>query len=216
MIATLKRIRVKILNKIREGKQQFGFLQRKYITPKIPENEDGKVYVNLGCGVNTSEEFINVDTRGFPHTHYIHEVEDLSMFEDGSVDLLYASHLLEHVDRSKVPTVLKEWKRVLKSGGVLRFGVPDFDGLVEVYNANKKNIESIMAPLMGGEGKYDDHHTAWNFAYAEKLLKEAGYSVVRTWDPEKVEHHDFSDKTMRKIEVGERKISISLNVEAVK
>jgi SAM-dependent methyltransferase len=216
IVTFLKRIRIILMNAYREGKERLGFLKRKIVKPKLPQNSDGKVYVNLGCGVNTSKEFINVDTRGFPHTHYIHEVEKLSMFADDSVDLLYASHLLEHISRSKITDTLQEWKRVLKKGGVLRFGVPDFDGLIAIYKATDNDVESIMSPLMGGEGEYDDHHTAWNFSYAEKLLHDVGFKEVRKWAPEDVEHHDFVDKTTRVYEKGDNKIAISLNIEAVK
>lgn len=216
MITYLKKIRIKGMRIWSWIKEQTGFIKRKYVKPNIPQNEDGKVYVNLGCGVNTSKEFINVDTRSFPHTHYIHEVEELPMFEDRSVDLLYASHLLEHVDRMKLKKVLKEWKRVLKDGGILRLGVPDFDGLVEVYKESGRDVEVVVNQLMGQGAPHDDHHSIWNYAYAEKILKEAGFKEVRKWNPEEVDQHNFTDKTMRTFDIDGKKINISLNIEAEK
>lgn len=216
ILKNLKNIRIKTLNAIRLVKEKVGFLRRKFIKPKIPINDDGKVYVNLGCGVNTSKEFINVDTRGFPHTHYIHDVRDLQMFGNESVDLLYASHLLEHVPRREVKKTLSEWYRVIKRGGVLRFGVPNFDGLIEIYHSSNNDVESIVSQLLGGDGEYDDHHTIWNYRYAEKILKEVGFKEIKIWDPKEVTHHDFIDKTMRKFESEENVIDISLNIEAMK
>jgi predicted SAM-dependent methyltransferase len=174
------------------------------------------VYVNLGAGRNTSGEFINIDTRPLPHTHHIHGVEELPMFNDESVDLLYASHLLEHVEREKLDKTLEEWHRVLKYGGILRFGVPDFDSLIEVYRLSGNNVESVVNQIMGAGAPYDDHHTIWNFDYAEAVLKRVGFREVRRWTPETVDHHDFIDKTMRTVHISGREIPISLNVEAVK
>jgi SAM-dependent methyltransferase len=216
IVKLLKQKRVILLNFLRSCKENIGFFRRKFIEPKIPVNENGKVYVNLGCGVNTSKEFINVDARGFPHTHYIHDVQDLSMFKNESVDLLYASHLLEHVPRSEVRKTLSEWYRVLKDGGILRFGVPNFDNLIEIYQVSGKDVDSIVNQLMGGDGVYDDHHTIWNIAYAKKNLERVGFSEVREWSPNEVEHHNFTDKTMRKFMFNGKEINISLNVEAIK
>jgi len=44
-----------------------------------------------------------------------------------------------------------EQSRILKKGGILRLSVPDFDKLVAVYNSEKKDIRTIIGPLMGGK-----------------------------------------------------------------
>jgi predicted SAM-dependent methyltransferase len=44
---------------------------------------------------------------------------------DGSVDAVYASHMLEHLDRTEARSFLAECRRVLKPGGILRLVVPD-------------------------------------------------------------------------------------------
>ncbi|MES3031018.1 MAG: methyltransferase domain-containing protein [Patescibacteria group bacterium] len=212
-IKKLRRAVIKVKNSLVSG---FGFFLRKIHAPKIPVNSEGKVYVNLGCGKNTSKEFINIDTRTMPNVHYIAEVQKLPMLKNNSVDLLYASHLLEHIPRNEVPMTLGEWYRVLKPGGVLRFGVPDFDALIKVYGLSQNDVTSIENQLLGQTAPYDDHHTIWNFNYAEKLLKEANFRTIRTWDYKTATHHDFIDKSMREVQVAGESILISLNIEAVK
>jgi SAM-dependent methyltransferase len=44
---------------------------------------------------------------------------------DGSVEAIYASHMLEHLDRVEARAFLAECKRVLRPGGILRLAVPD-------------------------------------------------------------------------------------------
>jgi SAM-dependent methyltransferase len=109
---------------------------------RMPRNKDGKVYLNLGCGDYTSDEFINMDAVPFRKTHLVADIQRLYMFPSGSVDLIYASHVLEHIPRRNLERTLREWYRVLKPGGILRCGVPDFDGLVEIYHRSGSEVES--------------------------------------------------------------------------
>lgn len=179
-----------------------------FFREKIPKNDDGKVYLNLGCGVNTSSEFINIDAFPFHKTHMVLDIQSLSIFPSNSVDMIYASHIIEHIPRNNLKKTLMEWHRVLKTGGVLRFGVPDLDKLIDFYNAHGKETESIVDQLLGQDRDYDRHCTIWNFNYAKKILKQAGFSgTPRFWDVEMDEHHKFRDKSNR---------DISLNLEVVK
>lgn len=54
-------------------------------------------------------------------------------FEAGSVDAVYHSHVLEHLDRDAVPGFLREIARVLRPGGIQRIVVPDLEGIVRDY-----------------------------------------------------------------------------------
>jgi predicted SAM-dependent methyltransferase len=44
---------------------------------------------------------------------------------DRSVDVLYSSHMLEHLDQTDATSFLREARRVLRSGGIIRLAVPD-------------------------------------------------------------------------------------------
>jgi SAM-dependent methyltransferase len=52
---------------------------------------------------------------------------------DRSVDVLYSSHMIEHLDRSEVQRFLREAQRVLTVGGTIRLAVPDLAALVREY-----------------------------------------------------------------------------------
>ena len=82
--------------------------------------------LHLGCGKRYIPGFVHVDTAAFPHIDYRHDVRTLPMFDDNSVDLIYACHVIEYFDRIEVLDVLREWHRVLKPDRVLRLAVPDF------------------------------------------------------------------------------------------
>lgn len=53
--------------------------------------------------------------------------------DDGSIDLVYSSHTLEHLSDATVEHVLAESYRVLKPGGGIRITVPDIDLAIEWY-----------------------------------------------------------------------------------
>jgi predicted SAM-dependent methyltransferase len=75
-------------------------------------------------------EFVQVarslDIRWADATRYVPE-------PDHSVDVLYSSHMIEHMDRDQVLHFLKEARRILKPGGVLRLAVPDLRYHVDNY-----------------------------------------------------------------------------------
>ena len=51
----------------------------------------------------------------------------------GSVDVLYTSHMLEHLDRMDAMKFLAEAKRVIRKGGILRIAVPNIRYYVDMY-----------------------------------------------------------------------------------
>lgn len=53
---------------------------------------------------------------------------------DGSVEVLYSSHMLEHLDRAEADSFLREALRLLTPGGVIRLAVPDLNKLTEEYS----------------------------------------------------------------------------------
>lgn len=52
---------------------------------------------------------------------------------DGSVEVLYSSHMIEHLDRDGADRFLREAFRVLMPGGVIRLAVPDLARRVAAY-----------------------------------------------------------------------------------
>jgi predicted SAM-dependent methyltransferase len=202
----------------RQLKLQLSFAKRRLRKPRLPENEDGKVLLHIGCGKVNSPEFINVDARPSAHVHIVtDDITSLPDFDRGTVDLVYMCHILEHIKRDHLKEVLSEMKRVLKEGGVLRLSVPDFDRLVEVYDASGKDINAISRQLMGGQDHaYNIHYSVFNRKHLTALLEEAGFSKVIPWDPDHCKYHDFKDRASRKLKTNGKEILISLNLEAIK
>lgn len=71
--------------------------------------------------------------RALPDNVLVHNIAKGLPFPDASVDAVYHSHVLEHLDRAAVPAFFEEIRRVLKPGGVHRIVVPDFEKRCRTY-----------------------------------------------------------------------------------
>ncbi len=67
---------------------------------------------------------------------------------DGSVDVLYSSHMLEHLDREEASLFLREARRVLGSGGIIRLAVPDIHKYVQQYIESEDADAFIAGTLL--------------------------------------------------------------------
>jgi SAM-dependent methyltransferase len=191
--------------------------KRLFVAVPIPAEAEGRLNLHLGCGKIDHKKFINIDGFPFPHVHYVQAIDKLPQFEDGTVDLIYASHCLEHFSYVQTRAVLGEWYRVLKKGAILRLSVPDFDKLVEIYTIHHHDPDVILPQLMGGQNnKYNLHLTALNKVNLSKLFLAAGFAEFREWQPGTDDLTTFNDFSIYKKEIAGKFYEISLNIEAVK
>lgn len=185
-------------------------------------SSDAAVLVNVGCGEKPFDGFVNVDNRKvegieFPET----DARDLSCLKDGSVDYIYACHVLEHLPRTDTFRTLVEWNRVLKVGGYVRISVPDWDATVRYYNETG-DLENVLNWIYGGRENEElnefTHRRIFNLANMRSLLYEAGFKRIERYDPWNTFHGDIDDFSFayRPHMDFENGIAMSLNVQACK
>lgn len=87
------------------------------------------------CGVLSHEQRRFVDSARSNRVRYANAVRHIPL-PDGSVDVLYSSHMIEHLDRAEVVSFLREARRVLSSCGIIRIACPDLRPKAEVYLAS--------------------------------------------------------------------------------
>jgi len=180
--------------------------------------------LNLGCWHRHIPGWVHIDLCDMPHIDYKSSIDDLSMFENETVDLIYSSHSLEYFDRKQVGNVLREWARVLKKGGVLRVAVPDFDALLSVYKKTN-DLSKILGPLFGAmeitteTGLINMYHkTTYNFDSLKEELVSAGFGSVERYRWQDTVHKDFDDHSQAYYPHMDKKdgILVSLNMECKK
>lgn len=86
--------------------------------------------LNLGAGGHAVAGYAPVDLESEPSI-------DLGAlpwpWPDASCDALLASHILEHFPREQGQRFLRECRRILQPGGVLRVAVPDMDRFIACH-----------------------------------------------------------------------------------
>ncbi len=185
--------------------------------PALPRHPQGERYVHLGCGPINHPAFINVDAIPRPHVHYVGGISRLPMFHDDTIDLLYASHCLEHLSYRDTREVLAEWCRAIKPGGVLRVSVPDLDRLIEIYEADDRNLGSVIGQLYGGhDNPYNVHMAIFNRTSLEHLMDEVGFENCRLWKPGYDYLSTIEDFSSYVKKAGGNVYPVSLNLEATK
>lgn len=101
-------------------------------------------------------------------------------YADGSVEEIYASHILEHFPAGNTQNVLDEWARVLKPGGRMRIAVPDFAVIAKAYVAG---LDVPIGPyVMGGQIDANDFHKSlFDEAGLRWQLEKAGLVGIQKW-----------------------------------
>tara|TARA_R100000030_G_C3250220_1_gene122776 strand:+ start:570 stop:1115 length:546 start_codon:yes stop_codon:yes gene_type:complete len=179
------------------------------------------IKINMGCGWrNFGSDWVHIDGGDYEHLDY-QNITRLEQFKDNSVDLIYASHVIEYFDREQVTDVLKEWQRVLKPNGVLRIAVPNFETMVSLYLSKKCKLNQILGPLYGKMAMGDKtifHKTTYDFDSLAHVLNLCGFGHVKKYDWRQTEHAKFDDHSQAYIPHMDKENGtlISLNIEAVK
>ncbi len=116
-----------------------------------------------------------------PHVDILANATDLSMFADGTVDVVYASHILEHLDGRELGQCLAEIHRVLKPGCRLLGGVPDLEIVCRLWLENRQagKLLHIGGIIFGGHlNDYDIHHIGFDINIMAAMLLRAGFAKV--------------------------------------
>lgn len=138
--------------------------------------------LHIGCGQKYLPGYKHVDVIDSEHIDYVCDARELNMIDAGSASEIYACHILEHVERSDVVDVLKEWYRALKPGGVIRIAVPDFEAIVQEY-INNNDLSRYLGLLYGGQTyKYNFHYVTFDFKLLKGMLEAAGFNDVQRYD----------------------------------
>ena len=178
------------------------------------------IKINMGCGWRDfGTDWVHID--GGDYTHLDYKSIKVLEFEDNTIDLIYASHVIEYFDRQEVEELLGEWYRVLRPGAILRIAVPNFKVLSMFYANGTISLDQVLGPLYGRMSLEDltiYHKTAYDFVSLRKVLENCGYSNVIKYDWRETDHAKFDDHSQAYIPHMDKENGtlVSLNVECVK
>ena len=140
------------------------------------------VKLHLGCGEKIIKGYINIDSRHLPGIDLVEDIAALPSIGENSVDLIYASHVLEHFGRRIYMDVLKKWHSVLKKEGILRISVPDFKAVCEHY-IEREDLSLLRGFLYGGQDYPQNYHyCCWDFKTIKDDLEKVGFFKIEKYE----------------------------------
>ncbi len=142
-----------------------------FIRKIFPSKE---LYINLGGGNWFYPRWKNIDYYSDPFfaDYRIEFNENQTLpFKDNSVEVIFSSHVLEHLFENAGEALLKECFRVLKPDGLIRVSVPDYDIALDQY------LDLDKKPVKKPNGSYG-HITKYNYEILNNKLKKAGFKQI--------------------------------------
>lgn len=173
--------------------------------------------LHIGCGKNYIPGWTNLDLFSSVKADVYADITALP-FDRGSFDLIYASHVLEHVQRNTVVATLAHWRDMLKEVGILRLAVPNFEAVAKWY-AKTGNLNDVMGLLYGAQNHpKNNHFVTFDSNTLRRDLIRAGFSEIRFWDWKTTDHAAFDDYSQSYLPHLDKDngMLMSLNLEAVK
>lgn len=151
-----------------------------------PASDTNTVRLHLGCGPEKREGWINIDTQSEVKPDIVSSVDKLPMFYEGSVDVIEANHLFEHLTYDQALSALVEWSRILKPGGELFLEMPDLDACIRMLGRHKDpqgfDIGMIgiygYPPMITSEGMSQVHKWGWTRTTLVEALRNAGFEQI--------------------------------------
>jgi ubiquinone/menaquinone biosynthesis C-methylase UbiE len=148
--------------------------------------------IEIGPGENSlGSDWEAMDMVPRPHVQIVHDIRELPYpIPDSVYDLVYMSHILEHIPWFQTIDCLQEIRRILKPGGVLEVWVPDLRKLVLAYldprlvpfdgwykfNSERDPVKWFNGRLFTyGPGEENWHRAAFDREYLIRCMERAGY-----------------------------------------
>ncbi len=153
------------------------------------------IKLNLGCYGKKFPDFINIDIRPEAEPDVVDNAFTLETLEDfkGKVNLIYSSHMLEHLSFVDARKALERWFDLLAEGGVLRLAVPDMEAVFAHY-FYWKNMKELKSALWGSQRhEFDFHKCGWTQESLTEELIDVGFTNVKKWEPHLTQPHAYID-----------------------
>jgi len=182
----------------------------------LPAND---LCLNIGCGSRPLPGWINLDAARGEQIDVVWDLRRGLPFPDESCAAIFGEHVIEHIPKAGAELLLRECRRVLQPGGVLRLSTPDAGKFLRAYVNNREFLTDPRFPdsadtpmdrvnMMMRE--YGQHLWVYDIESICRALKQAGFSSTS-----EQEFGESNEPRMQGIDLAERAFE-SLYVEAIK
>ena len=100
--------------------------------------------LHWGCGPITPYGWVNSDIQPGDGVDIVADIRKGLPVADDTFDYIVGIHVLPEIPYGDLDFTLRELKRVLKPGGVIRFGLPDLEKAIRAYN--ERDVDYFLIP----------------------------------------------------------------------
>lgn len=160
----------------------------------IVENSESPLEINIDTqhiklhigGKQIKEGWKILNAQSLPGVDFVGDIRFLDQFPDACCEIVYASHVLEHIGISDIVKTLSGIRRILCSTGKFYVSVPDLDVLSRLFihpDLNTSQKIHIMRMMFGGQvDEHDFHYIGLNADILLSYLGAAGFSRAKQVD----------------------------------
>jgi SAM-dependent methyltransferase len=154
-------IRREVMYEARYGARSKGVLPMEARDVNLAKlSNGGPLRLNLGSGHVPREGFVNVDARDIDGVDVVADVRQLP-FKPGTVEEIYAAHLVEHFPIEELRRVLlPHWFGLLRPGGRLVVVTPDAETMITEAANGLIPFEDLQRVIFGDQEYDGDFHFA--------------------------------------------------------
>jgi predicted SAM-dependent methyltransferase len=130
--------------------------------------------VNLGCGNRYHSDWINIDMVATGPGVMVHDLSTGIPLDDRSCDMVYHSHVIEHIRREHILAFMRECCRVLKPGGVLRIVTPNLEQIAI-------NYLRFLSEAVGGDRLAERNYDWTMLEFYDQAVRERMGGEMLMW-----------------------------------
>lgn len=134
--------------------------------------------INLGCGFDHREGWINIDAVPAVHPDLMHDLHEPLPFADNSVVEVLAQDILEHFTKEKVTEVIAEIGRVVKLGGKVTLRVPSISAITEQLQSSPEARNQFLYGNTAETGIFGAHKVGFTPEFLTQLFLTQGFELV--------------------------------------
>jgi hypothetical protein len=145
------------------------------------------IKLNLGCSNDIKQGYVNIDLYHKDSRVTIADVRKLDFLSNNSVIEIIAHDILEHLAFNESLIAIKEWSRILASGGIISIKTTNLTEHIKAFNNNKWNLEKINYMMFAGIGWTDGvsrdqdwHKSIYTIEFLTEQLKKNNISIIST------------------------------------
>jgi predicted SAM-dependent methyltransferase len=139
--------------------------------------------LNWGCGSHVLAGWINSDVKEGPGIDVSCDIRQGLPIDDDSIDYAVSIHALQELGYADLVPALKELRRVLKPGGLLRLALPDLrkglhaymHGHDDYFKVDNTEVKSRGGRFIVHMLWYGSSKSLFTVDFIEELLLKAGF-----------------------------------------